>query len=377
MINNNRIPLIAVAWLAVLIHGCGDGQNGSGSSPMVTQVSSYPVLTVEKRDVTTYKEYPTTLEGAVSSEVRPKISGYIQEVLIKEGEQVKMGQALFRIETQSLDQDAAAAKANVRAAQVEVDKLKPLVEKGIISNVQLETAMAKHAQAQSTYNGINANIGYANIKSPVNGVVGSINFRKGALTSAQDQRPLTVVSSIGTVYAYFTLNEKDFIDFITLAKGATMDEKIKNLPQVKLIMANGAEFEKEGFIETIAGDIDPQTGTISFRARFENESGLLRNGSSGKVLVPQIYKDVVVVPTLSTYEQQGKTFVFKVQADTLVPTAISVIAEANNLYVIDHGIGKGDIVLGKGIGKVRAGTKIAPLSIPMDSILNSFDPVFK
>lgn len=376
MADHAPIPLIIVACLTALIFGCGEGQNGAGNSQMGTQVASYPVFTVEKRDVTIYKAYPTTLEGAVSSEVRPKISGYIQSVLVKEGEQVTTGQPLFRIETQSLDQDAAAAKANVRAAQVEVDKLKPLVDKGIISNVQLETAMARLAQAQSAYNGVNANIGYSNIKSAVNGVVGSINFRKGALASAQDQRPLTVVSSIETVYAYFSLNEKDFINFITVAPGETMEEKIKNLPKVKLIMANGVEFAQEGTIETIAGDIDPQTGTITFRARFDNESGLLRNGSSGKVLLPQIFKEVVVVPTLSTYEQQGKTFVFKVQSDTLVPAAVSIIAEAHNLYALDQGVEVGDIILGIGIGKVRAGTKIAPSPIPMDSILNSFDPVF-
>ena len=100
----------------------------------------------------------------------------------------------------------------------------------------------------------------------------------------------------------------------------------------------GSNLEREGTIETIAGDIDPQTGTITFRARFENESGLLRNGSSGKVLLPQIFKEVVVVPTLSTYEQQGKTFVFKVQSDTLVPAAVSIIAEAHNLYALDQGV---------------------------------------
>ena len=124
MANRAPIPLITVACLTLLIYGCGEGQNGAGNSQMGTQVASYPVFTVEKRDVTMYKAYPTTLEGAVSSEVRPKFSGYIQSVLVKEGEQVTTGQPLFRIETQSLDQDAAAAKANVRAAQVEVDKTK-------------------------------------------------------------------------------------------------------------------------------------------------------------------------------------------------------------------------------------------------------------
>ncbi len=377
MAKRTRNHFLTIALISFLALGCGNDPKVGQSGGLKTPVLSYPVLTVEKRDVTTYNQFPASLQGAVSSEVRPKVSGYIQAVLVKEGEQVKSGQPLFRIETQSLDQDASAANANVRSAQVEVDKLKPLVEKGIISAVLLETAMAKLAQAQSSYNSIKANIGYANIKSPVNGVVGSIHFRKGALASAQDQRPLTLVSSIGTVYAIFSMNEKDFINFIHLAEGSTIDEKIKNFPKVKLIMANGIEFGQEGSIETIAGDIDPQTGTLSFRARFENPAGLLRNGGSGTVLVPQIFKDVIVVPAVSTYEQQGKTFVFKVQADTLAPTSISILTEANNLYVVNQGVSVGDIILANGIGQVRSGTKIIPKSSSIDSVLNSFDPVFK
>src|SRR5690606_21301372 len=137
-----------------------------------------------------YTTYPTSLEGIVDSEVRAKTSGYITHVLVDEGQKVKKGQTLFTLETQSLSQDAAAAKANVNAAQVEVDKLKPLVEKNIISAVQLETAKAKLAQAQSGYNSIAANIGYATIKSPVDGYVGAIPFREGALISPTSQVPL-------------------------------------------------------------------------------------------------------------------------------------------------------------------------------------------
>ncbi len=372
----NFLVVLMVSFLAI---SCGDGkgvQGGPGGQGQ--QVMPYPVIAVETRTVSTFNNYPASFQGDVSSEVRPKITGYIQNVLVEEGQRVKRGQILFRLETQSLDQDAAAAKANVNVAQVEVNKLIPLVEKNIISPVQLESAKARLEQAKSAYQGVGANIDYANVQSPVDGVVGSINFRKGSLVSTQTQLPLTRVSSVGTIYAYFSLNEKNFITFIRAVEGKNMDEKIKNLPNVKLILATGDEYQHEGTIETIAGDIDPQTGTISFRARFDNPEGILRDGGSGTVKVPEQFHDALVVPALSTYEQQGNIYVYKVVADTLVPASLTIQAQAGQFYVLEGGgIAKGDSILGNGVSKVRPGTQIKPIPTQMDSILKSFDTVFK
>src|SRR5690606_38718533 len=141
------------------------------------------------------------------------------------------------------------------AAQVEIDKLKPLVEKNIISSVQLETAKAKLQQAKSSYNSIGANIDYGNIKSPVDGYVGAIRLRKGTLVSPTSQEPLTTVSDIKQVYAYFSMNESDYLDFIQNTKGKTIQEKIKNLPKVTLVLANGSTYDKEGTVETINSQV--------------------------------------------------------------------------------------------------------------------------
>src|SRR5690606_17460846 len=213
--------------------------------PRAPQAMPFPVITVPAETVTAYTTYPTSLEGIINSEVRAKTSGYITKVFVDEGQKVKKGQTLFTLETQSLSQDAAAAKANVNAAQVEVDKLKPLVEKNIISKVQLETAKAKLAQAHSGYNSIAANIGYATIKSPVDGFVGAIPFREGALISPTSQIPLTTVADIDKIYAFFSLNEKDYLDFIEKNEGKTLEDKIKNLPKVRLILANGSLYDQE------------------------------------------------------------------------------------------------------------------------------------
>ena len=375
MISNNLISNSLVALSCILLFtSCNDSEVKTAAP----EANPYPTIKVSKRDITSYKTYPAIMEGAVSSEIRPKISGYITEVAIQEGQRVKKGQLLFKLETQSLSQDASAAKANVKAAQVEVDKLKPLVEKNIISSVQLETAKAKLAQAQSGYNSIAASIDYARIKSPVDGVVGSINFREGALVSANDPRSLTTVSDIAEVVANFSMNEKDFITFSKQTEGANLEEKIAKLPSVKLLLADGSEYSETGKIETISGDINAQTGSVTFRAKFPNAQGLLRNGSSVSVLVPEKYDAVLVVPTLSTFERQGKTFVFQVAPnDSLYTTTIEITAKVDNLSIVNSGLKEGDQILAQGVGKVQPGIKIKPQLTSIDSIINSFEPVFK
>lgn len=370
------LKYIFPVFIGLLVISCNDSKSKTAATS--NTAPEYPVLEVPRRTVTSYKSYPATIEGSVNSAVRAKVQGYITDVLVDEGERVKKGQLLFRLETESLSQDAEAAKANVNAAQVEVNKLKPLVEKDIISPVQLETAKARLQQAQSNYNSIVANLGYANIKSPVDGIVGRINYRRGALVSPQDQTAITQVSSIDEIYANFSMNERDFLDFMQNAEGSAMEEKIENMPAVKLIMANSNEYPIEGTIETISGNIDEQTGTVSFRAKFEN-NGMLRNGSSGTIKVPNTYENAIVVPSLSTYERQGQTFVYKVKADSLSSSAIKILSEVENLYVIseDDGVQEGDLILAKGTNKVQPGMKITPRKIRLDSITGSFDQVFK
>jgi len=370
--NHTLITLVGIGILVSSLTGCGNPK----AAQQPPSALPYPTVKVDKRTVTDHASYPARIQGMVNIQVRAKVPGYVQDVLVDEGEVVRKGQLLFKLETASLSQDADAAQARINVAQVEVDKLKPLVDQGIISNVQLETAKANLQQAKSNRQSIVANIDYSNIKSPVNGVVGSINFRKGNLVSAQDAEPLTVVSSIENVYAFFSLNEKDLIEFIRETKGKTLDDKVKNLPDVHLILADGSEYEQTGKIETISGSLDPGTGTVQFRATFPNPLGLLRNGSSATILLPRELDSVLVIPSLSTFEQQNKKLVYLVQGDTLVPKTITVTSEINGITVV-KGLKEGDQILAEGVDKVRPGTKIIPQPKPLDSIVTSFSKVFK
>ncbi|MBF8150468.1 efflux RND transporter periplasmic adaptor subunit [Winogradskyella sp. F6397] len=377
-ITKNILPLL----LLFIITSCSDEKASQQPASAQPRAMALPVIEVPSRTVTTFTTFPTRIEGIVNSEVRAKISGYITEVLVDEGQKVRKGQTLFKLETQAMNQDAAAAKANVNAAQVEVDKLGPLVEKNIISSVQLETAKAKLQQAKSGYNSIVSNIGYGTIKSPVDGYVGEIRLRKGSLVSPNNQNPITTVSDISNVYAYFSMNESAYLDFIQNAKGSTKEEKINQLPEVTLLLANGSEYETKGKIETINSQVNKQTGTISFRAQFNNESGILNNGNSGTIKVPTVFEDVLVVPQTTTFENQNSQFVYTVKKDSsdaavAIAKAINIKGKTANLYIIESGLEQGETIIANGIGKLRDGMAIQPEVSDFDSVAQPIKSEFQ
>ncbi|MEL4306813.1 efflux RND transporter periplasmic adaptor subunit [Joostella sp. CR20] len=372
--NSKLYSKLLLIGFAIILVSCGEKQE----QQQAPQAMPYPTVKVESKKVTGYKEYPASIEGVINSGVRAKISGYIKDVLVDEGQQVRKGQVLFRLETESLTQDAGAAQASVNVAQVEVDKLKPLVEKGIISNVQLETAKANLAQAKSNYSAINANIDYATVKSPVDGYVGAIPFREGTLVSPNDQTPLTTVSDIDEVYAYFSMNEEDYLDFVENTKGNSRQEKLDNFPAINLVLANGELYKHTGRIKTVTGQINQNTGTASFRATFPNPERLLTNGNSGTIQIPTEYSELPVIPQESTFERQGQILVYLVSGENTVKSQVITIAdEVDNLYVVEDGVKLGDVIVAKGVNKLREGAAIAPQETSYDSIVKPIKTLFR
>jgi membrane fusion protein (multidrug efflux system) len=253
-----------------------------------------------------------------------------------------------------------------------------LVAKGIIGQVQLQTAEARLVQAQASYNSVAASIDYATIKSPVNGYVGAIPYRQGALVSPSDPTPLTTVSMIDDVYAYFAINERDYLNFIQDTEGANLGEKIKNFPAVELRMVNGSVYKEKGKIETVTGQVSTSTGTVNFRARFPNSNRLLSNGNSGSIMIPKTYEQAVVIPESASFEQQGKIYIYKVQGDTVaVSTIIEVTDRIENLIVVASGLKAGERIVAQGVGSLRNNTPIAPDPVPFDSIANTLNVAFK
>lgn len=393
----DKIFFLAVA--AATFSSCGK----KDAAP-VAPAKGVNTVTVEERNVVGYQSFPTSIQGRVNNDVRAKIQGYITQVLVDEGQFVTKGQPLFRIETNMLNESAQAAKsgigaaqanvtaaqARVQAAQVEVNKLKPLVDKKIISSVQLQTAEANLAsanaqlqqaragvsQAQANYQGVQANIDYSIIRAPISGVVGKINLRTGSLVGPNDQQPITTVSDTAELYAYFSMNEKEYLDFLKNSTGATVPEKLKNMPMVELVLANGDVYSEKGKIQAVTGQIDPLTGSIQFRVSLPNPQKLLSNGNSGTIRIPKRYDQALVVPETSTYEQQGLVYVYKVEKDTARNVVVKVEDRVNNMVVITDGVKKGEIVVAEGVGTLKPGTAVKGTPVKFDDIIEAIKPVF-
>ena len=353
----NKKSIFTALIAIVILASCGKKQEqapAQGPAP-------FPVQTVAKQDAVVYQEYTANLEGQQNVEIRPKVNGFIQKIYVDEGQVVRKGQILFKLETQTQNQDAAAAQANVKAAQVEVDRLKPLVDRKIISEVQLETAKAKLAQAKSAYGAIAANIGFGTITSPVNGVIGSLPFREGSLVSSTSEMPLTTVSDTKIVRAYFSMNEKQLLFFNKTCKGATTTEKLKAAPQVSLLLVDGSEYDQKGKLATMNGLVNPTTGTTQFRAEFNNPEGILRSGSSGIIRLPIEQKGVLLVPQNAIFEVQGKQTLYVVGKDNKVKSRIVTTNGTSELnFIVTDGLQEGEKVVVEGASKLKDDMEIVP-----------------
>lgn len=335
----------------------------------------YPVLSVKTEKANLFTDYPVVLQGIKDVEMRPKIDGFVEAIYVDEGQTVKKGQPLFKIYAPQYHEESMAAVASIKNAEAELNnarmqvaKAKPLVKEGIISNYELESAEyalrskeAQLAQSKANLNNAQANVGYTQVVAPFDGVIGLIPYKVGALVSSASPEALTTVSEITSINAYFSMNEKEFIDFMQKNGEQTMQQRLASLQEVTLILANGSEYNQKGKINTVSGQVDPQTGSVNFRAIFTNPQGLLRSGNSATIRVYEEVASAILVPQKATFEVQGKRFVYVADATGVVKsTEISVLEKVPNsqYFVVTKGLKSGDKIVSADIGGLREGAKI-------------------
>ncbi len=358
--------LILIIFILLTFTGCRNKQDTHTIS-----VQDYPVAVMSKQTAELENIYPAIIKGQEDIEIRPRVDGFIDAIYVDEGSVVKKGQTLFKINSPVSEQSFAteqeavnSAQAQLNTAELDVNRIRPLADKGIISPVQLKTyenayesAQASLKQAQAALTNARATLSWTNVSSPVDGVVGTIPYRQGSLVNSTNL--LTTVSNIKQAYAYFSMNEKDLMLFLKDASGNTQADKIKNLPLVTLIMADGSIYPEKGKVETISGVVDVSTGSVNFRAEFSNEQGLLRSGSSGKISMPQDIDNVFVIPQKATFEEQDKILVYKVKQDTVKQMVITAESmPGGKYYAVTGGLSDGDTIVIDGIATLHDGMRI-------------------
>src|SRR5450432_1642797 len=366
----------------IALHSCHDPAKNAayGAPPPAT----LPVISISERPFSTYREYTATLEGSNDIEIRPQVNGYIEKIFVDEGAFVKKGQPLFKINNQpylealnNANALLAVAKANQASAEINVDKLEPLVQNQVISPIQLKTAKAAYdaqtasvSQANAMVGNAKINIGYSLIKAPVDGYIGRIHIKIGSLVGVSTLDPLTNISEVKDVRAYFSVSETAFLRFKDEYPGKTMEEKIKNLPPVELILSDNSVYQLKGKVEVVAGQFTTGSGAIPFRASFPNPNGVLRSGNTGRVRISITLPAGPVIPQEATYELQDKVFVFVLgDSNKVVNTSVQLGGRAGNYYLVEKGIKAGDKIVFSGVDKLTDQAKINPEPMSLDSLL--------
>jgi len=351
--NNNKF-FVGGMCLLMLLASCKNKQNTLNS---LGELRSYPVATLSPQDAELQSVYPAVIKGQEDIDIKPRVDGFIETVYVDEGSIVKKGQALFKINSPVSVQNIENAQANYNTAKLDLERMRPLADKGIISKVRISAYENAFASAKAVLEQAKATLSWTTVTSPVDGVVGTIAYRQGSLVN--NTNVLTTVANTTNVIAYFSMNEKDLYEFMRIWDGNTQAEKIKNMPYVTLLLSDGSEYEEKGRIETISGVVDATSGAVNFRASFSNKHGLLRSGTSGKIIIPRVLKNVLLIPQKATFNQQDKVLVYKVQGDSVVQQVVLVktTPDAKN-YAVLEGLEKGDKIVTDGIVTLKNGKKI-------------------
>ncbi len=362
----------ALAFAAIVLASCKSAPQQAAAAPPPPVL---PVSAINQGAETTFVEYPAAIQGAVDIDVRPQVSGYLQSVLVNEGAYVTAGQTLFKINENPYREALNNAKASLHAAeaailnaQLEVDKLTPLVQNKVVSDIQLKTAktaykiaQANAEQAKANVASAQINLGYTNVKAIVSGYIGRIPKKQGSLVSPTDQAALTQLSDIHEVHVYFSLAENDFNSFNTNYPGKSPADRIKHLPAVELVLADNSTYPVKGKIDMIDGQFDKNTGAITLRASFPNANGVLRSGNTGKIRLGLLHNDAILVPQSATVEMQDKVFVFTLGDSSKVKKqAISIVGKAGENYLVKDGVKAGDQIVLSGVDKLQEGMVIQP-----------------
>ncbi|KAF2517168.1 efflux RND transporter periplasmic adaptor subunit [Flavobacterium foetidum] len=370
----NYMPLkkLAVLLLFASLYSCGKGgENGGEFAVPKPEVDFFQA---ESLTGEVDKKYPGLIEGSVNVDIKAQVSGYLEAIYVKEGDYVTKGQSLFKIKGDVFAEQVNSSRASYKSAlaavanaKLEVEKIKPLVEGKVYTEMQLKTAQAnldaataQAAQAKAALGSSQINAAFSLIKAPVSGYISRIPNRIGNLVTPADTVPLTVLSEINTVFVYFSMSEADYLSFMK-------DPNSKK--SVSLIMADDSVYENKGTLETASGNVDRTTGSITMKAVFPNPKKLLRSGGSARIVLQNSLSSVVSVPMASVKDIQDKFFVFVLKDSSKVAMVpIEIAGSAGNNYFVKSGVKSGDKVALNSIDALNDNMEVIPKNAPKNSI---------
>lgn len=336
---------IFIGLIAVL---CNIGCNSHAEEKH--EERTFEVTNPVYRDTSITKEYLAQIHSVRNIELRAMEKGYLQKILVDEGDHVKKGQLMFQIMPTIYQAELQKAKAEAEAASIEYKNTKLLADSDVVSPNELALAKANFDKAKAEVALAETHLGFTNIRAPFDGIMDYLHVREGSML--EEGELLTTLSDNSKMWVYFNVQEAEYLDYIM---GPDKDKK----KQVELLLANNKKFNQPGIVETIEGEFDNETGNIAFRATFPNPDGILRNGETGNILMNIPLEHALLIPQKATFEVLEKKYVFVIDEENVVrQKEIKVGSEIQHLFVVEEGLDQKDRILLEGIRLVKDGQEI-------------------
>lgn len=325
----------------------------------------YLVSSALQKDTSLVLEYVCQIHAIQHIDLRALERGYLEHILVDEGQAVKTGQLMFQITPTIYQAEFQQAKAEARVAEIEYLNTKALADSDVVSKSELAMAKARFEKAQSELALAQAHLDFTKITAPFNGIMDRLHVRHGSLV--EEGEMLAALSDNSSMWVYFNVPEAQYLNY------ASRMHK-DSLIHVQLRMANNEVFNHEGVVTTIEADFNNETGNIAFRATFPNPDGLLRHGETGTILMSEPMKGALLIPQKSTFEILDKKYVYVVGVDGKVHSRqITVGAEMQHIYVVTEGLAKDDKILLEGLRKVKENDKIDYTYLGPDEAMQSLE----
>lgn len=342
----NRLVLLAGLSLALFYQ-----TSCKSKAEEKQEVAHYAVTSPLTVDTSFTKEYVSQIRSVRNIEIRAQEKGFLQNIYVDEGQYVKAGQVLFRIMPKFYEAELQKAEAEAKAAEIELQNTRTLVEKNVVSKNEQAMAEAKLEQARAEVSLARLHLSFTEIRAPFDGTIDRLPKKLGSLIDEGEL--LTSLSDNSQMFAYFNVSEPEYLEYQT-------NIKTRGSSKVSLLLANNKPLSAKGEVEVIESEFDSETGNIAFRARFPNPDRLLKHGETGKVLMTLPLKNALIIPQKATYEIQDKIYVFIVDKNnTLKSRLLTIAGELPDIYVVESGLSADDKILLGGVQKVKDDDRIA------------------
>ncbi len=353
-----RIAPLCAVLVALIMPSC-TGNHDEHAEERPTFTVTRPL----QMDTTIEREYVCQIRAIQHIELRALERGYLEKILVDEGQRVRKGQPMFQIMPVIYQAEYQHALAEARVAEIEYLNTQSLANNNVVSPNELAMSKAKFDQAKAHVGLAKAHLDFTRIAAPFDGIMDRLQARNGSLLSEGDI--LAALSDNSSMWVYFNVPEAEYLNYMSARQDAKHEA-------VRLKMANGSVFDQIGMVTTIEADFNNETGNIAFRATFPNPKGLLRHGETGNILMTETVKGAIIIPQKATFEVLDKKFVYVVGSDGVVHARpITIKAELQHLYVIGSGIETNDRILLDGLRKVKENDRITAKEVAPADVVRS------